>query len=299
MTAVPATRWAPVLRLHLLYLARHRRLLSLSRPIRFTELVQHRKLFGRDPRLPGLIDKLAVKSFVAEKVGSAWVTPTLWSGSELPAAPPSTKTCVVKSRHGCNQMAVLAPDAANWNDIRHRARFWMKRAYGGWLDEWGYRHVPRGLLIEPFIGTPPVLPVDYKLFVFHGRVEAIQVHLDRAGNHRWWLFDRAWKPLSHRLPAGTIRPPKTLAQMIEGAEILAAGFDFVRIDLYDAGTVPRFGEMTFYPGSGLYRLDPPDLDLKFGDLWRADPSLSPPPDSHACHAAAATDLAHDLREVPA
>lgn len=148
----------------------------------------------------------------------------------------------------------------------------MKRSYGSWLDEWGYRDVPRGLLIEPFVGTPPTLPIDYKLYVFHGRVEAIQVHLDRATEHRWLLFDRAWQQLSARASIDMIHPPETLAQMIEGAEVLGSGFDFVRIDFYDAGTTPRFGEMTFYPGSGLDRFNPLELDRMLGRLWLAQAS---------------------------
>jgi hypothetical protein len=66
-------------------------------------------------------------------------------------------------------------------------------------------------------------------------------------------------------------PPGTLAQMIEGAEVLGSGFDFVRIDFYDTGANARFGEMTFYPGSGLDRFDPLDLDLMLGRLWLAQP----------------------------
>lgn len=56
--------------------------------------------------------------------------------------------------------------------------------------------------------------------------------------------------------------------MIEGAEALGKTFDFVRVDFYDVGGVPRFGEMTFYPGSGLDPFNPPQLDELLGDHWR-------------------------------
>ena len=68
--------WATVLRLHLTYAWRHRRLLSLGSPTTFNELVQWRKRHDRDARLPHLIDKLAVKRFVADRLGPEWVTPT-------------------------------------------------------------------------------------------------------------------------------------------------------------------------------------------------------------------------------
>ena len=55
--------------------------------------------------------------------------------------------------------------------------------------------------------------------------------------------------------------------MIEAAETLGQGFDFVRVDFYEIDGAPRFGEMTFYPGSGLDPFDPPEIDLILGRLW--------------------------------
>lgn len=52
--------------------------------------------------------------------------------------------------------------------------------------------------------------------------------------------------------------------MIAAAETLGRAFDFVRVDLYDLGVIPRFGEMTFYPGSGLDPFDPPRLGFGTG-----------------------------------
>jgi len=259
--------WATTLRLHLTYLWRHRRPLSLADPTRFTELVQRRKLRDHDQRLPHLIDKVAVKRFVAETLGPEWVTPTLWSGDELPATPDWPCPFVVKSRHGCNQRRFVRDGSADWPGIRRAAAGWMAGSYGRWLDEWGYRGVPRGILVEPFIGDGTALPVDYKLYVFHGRVAVVQVHLDREHRHRWMLFDRDWERLSAITADADPVPPATLARMIAGAETLARGFDFVRVDFYDIGATPRFGEMTFYPGSGLDPFDPPALDEALGRLW--------------------------------
>ncbi len=272
--AMPFTReyaasLATYLRLHLTYLWRHARPLSLRDPQSFTELVQRRKLSDRDPRMSALIDKLAVKQIVADRLGAQWTTPTLWSGMVLPERPPCAAPFVVKSRHGCRQMRVVRSERDDWRAIRRASARWVRRPYGRWLDEWGYRGVPRGLLIEPLIGDGRGLPIDYKLYVFHGRVAAIQVHLDRETDHRWTLYDRDWRRLSASIPGGDPPPPASLVQKVEGAETLAAGFAFVRVDLYDIGGMPRFGEMTFYPGSGLDRFDPVALDRWLGQLWLA------------------------------
>ena len=263
----PRSPFARLIRLHLCYFWRHRRPLSLDAPTRFTELIQRRKLTERDARFPRLIDKVAVKAFVAKELGEDWVTPTLWSGEILPASPEWPMPFVVKSRHGCNQYRVVRSGRTDWRKIRRAAADWMRGSYGRWLDEWGYRSVPRGVMVEPFVGDGTSLPVDYKFYVFHGRVAAVQVHLDRERRHRWTLLDRTWQRLSSLGCDPGPAAPATLDLMIAGAETLARGFEFVRVDFYDTGAIPRFGEMTFYPGSGLDPFDPPALDETLGRLW--------------------------------
>ena len=258
-----------LLRIHLTYLWRHRRVFSLDAPTRLTELVQHRKLFDRDPRLPILTDKLEAKRFAGELLGERWITPTLWSGAELPDAPRWPRPFVVKSRHGCNQRRFIRDGAQDWQAVRRAAKLWMRGCYGGWLDEWGYRDVPHGLLVEPMLGDGGTLPIDYKLFVFHGRAEFIQVHLDREGDHRWLVLDRGWNRVSPRSSDPDPPRPASLAAMIAGAETLGRTFDFVRIDLYEIGGAPCFGEMSFYPGSGLDPVEPAELDVAMGALWLA------------------------------
>lgn len=258
---VPSAR----VRVILIYAWQHGRWPRLRRPTRFTELVQARKLFERDARLPELTDKLAVKAHVARLLGGDWVVPTLWHGTQLPATPPGPLPLVVKARHGCGQIAFVRA-AADWDAARPRAAGWLRQRYGRWLDEWAYADVPRGLLVEPMLGDGVVLPIDYKCFVFGGRVAFVQVHLGRGREHRWCVFDRDWRCVSS--PRGDLPPPPvSLPAMIAGAERLGEGHEAVRVDLYEDAGRPLFGEMTFYPGSGVLPIDPPALDEVMGRAW--------------------------------
>ena len=54
--------------------------------------------------------------------------------------------------------------------------------------------------------------------------------------------------------------------MIAGAETLVHGFPLARVDLYEIGGRPRFGEVTFYPQSGYLRM-PRRHDLEIGAMW--------------------------------
>lgn len=252
----------------LTYLCRHQRMPDLAAARRFTEQVQRRKLYDRDPRHPPLLDKLGIKQFVAARLGPEWITPTVWHGTALPDAPSLGMPAILKARHGCNQYAVLreAPSARAWSALRGRAADWMAGPYGKWLDEWAYETIPRGLIAEPFLGRESSLPVDYKIYVFGGRATHVQVHLGRGEHHRWILHDREFRPL---VPASDRpRPPRSLRAMLEAAEILSAGQDFIRVDFFEIGGRPRFCEFCLYPGSGLDRFAADWVDFELGGLWR-------------------------------
>ncbi|WP_260600129.1 ATP-grasp fold amidoligase family protein [Sphingomonas endolithica] len=256
-----------LLRVHLTYLWQHRRALHLSTPQRFTEWVQHRKLYDRDPRLPELVDKVAVKAVVALALGPEWVIPTLWEGRSLPDQPPAPLPLVVKARHGCGHIAFVRT-LAEWEAARSQTASWENMRYGRWLDEWAYASVPSGLLIEPYLGQEEVLPIDYKLFVFGGRAAFVQVHLDRATSHRWIVMDRDWLRVSPPSRDADPARPRTLDRLIAGAERLARGHQFLRIDCYEIAGKTLFGEVTVYPGSGLLPVVPASLDRHMGELWR-------------------------------
>lgn len=255
------------LRVHLCYLFRHQMCARLASPQSFTELVQRRKLENHDLRMPTLADKVAVKSLVADTLGKSWVIPTLWSGTELPASPPWAIPFVLKSRHGCNQNLFFRQGIDSWPLACKTAHKWLSQPYGQWLDEWLYQHIPRGLLIEPFVGNGTDLPIDYKIYTFGGQATHIQVHLERERRHRWMLFDRNWKRVSACTSDPDPAPPRSLPAMLAASEKLGSGFDFVRNDFYEIDGKPMFGEMTFYPGSGLDKFNPVSLDMMLGRHW--------------------------------
>ena len=54
--------------------------------------------------------------------------------------------------------------------------------------------------------------------------------------------------------------------MVRCAEILSEGIPFVRVDFYQCNGNLLFGEMTFFPTSGLVAFSPEDAEKKLGDL---------------------------------
>ncbi|MET0251376.1 MAG: ATP-grasp fold amidoligase family protein [Novosphingobium sp.] len=253
-------RW----RVSAIYFCRHGYLPNLTRPQRFNEWVQWRKLEDRDVTLAALTDKAYTKALAAEMIGPALVVPTLWMGDRLPGSPPWPLPFIVKANHGCGQFVVVRSQQ-DWRLATRLAPRWLDTVYGRWLDEWHYGRAERALLVEPFIGPEHGLPTDYKVFVFGGKARFVQVHLDRATNHRWIQFDRLWNKVSRS--SETIAEPSHLAEMLQAAERIARGRDHLRVDFYEVDGRLWFGEACLFPGSGLNRFDPVWLDEAFGRFW--------------------------------
>lgn len=247
---------------------------ALVRPVTFNEKVQRMKIFNRDPRLPERENKILVKEFVRKKLGSEWVTPILWQGENLPPLAQRTWPIpfVIKANNGCGwNVFVRQKSDLDWNRIEKLTEEWHRTQFGADLGEWLYGEIKPALLVEPFIGGHSDLPIDYKLWVFRGKVQFIQVDTDREHAHKRTMFDRNWNPLPFTLvypqDARSIPKPASLNLMIEAAEILVEDFPFVRVDFYEISGRPKFGEMSFYPESGFGSFDPPDWNAKVGQLW--------------------------------
>lgn len=248
---------------------------NLLRPVRFTEKVQFAKLRWRTPRMVALADKVLVKQIVADRLGPAWVTPTLFAGPTLPPRAERTWPVpyVIKANNWSGGNAFVTGAAPDWAAIEAQAERWRTRTYGRLMGEWVYRAIPHQVLVEPFIGGAEP-PVDYKLHVFNGRVELISVNWDYFSGIKRANYDRDWNRLpfvmSNEAPPyygpGIPPQPTSYPEMLRAAELLSAGFPFVRVDFYEIDGHPRFGEVTFYPSSGFMKL-PDEFDFKYGALW--------------------------------
>jgi TupA-like ATPgrasp len=256
---------------------RHKRFLgtypNLFRPKTFSEKVLHRIVFDRRPILTKLQDKYAARDYVREKIGEH-VLPRLYWATKTPADIPFDdlpSKFVVKATHGCG-WNYLVPDktALNQEDLIEKCESWLGRNYYYRSREWAYKHIEPRIIVEQFINddTGPT-PMDYKFYAFNGSAQFIWAIAGRSVEPRCTGYTPSWGRLAMKQRWKSIEwsvpRPQHLDEMIEYAEILGDGLDFVRVDFYDAGKV-YFGEMTLYPSGGMEFYDP-KWNRYFGRVW--------------------------------
>tara|TARA_B100000427_G_C15343253_1_gene522141 strand:+ start:72 stop:467 length:396 start_codon:yes stop_codon:yes gene_type:complete len=116
-----------------------------------------------------------------------------------------------------------------------------------------------------------MIPKDYKLFCFSGKVKFIQVDIDRGGDHKRNFYNSKWQKMPFELKNKSydknIEEPENLAEMIEVAGMLSEELAFVRVDLYSIFNKIYFGEMTFTPENNLGKFSPLKYDEIIGDYF--------------------------------
>jgi hypothetical protein len=178
---------------------------------------------------------------------------------------------VVKPTHGSGWV-YLVPNKARLNrrDLLDKCACWLRSTYYDYAYEWAYKHIEPRIIVEELIsdGTGPV-PVDYKFYVFEGKVHFIWAITGRFTDYRIQGYTPSWDRLEMKTRSKSIWPPLSrplhLDEMARYAEILGDGLDFLRVDFYDAGKV-YFGEMTVYPDAGL-EFRHPRWNRYFGERW--------------------------------
>ncbi|WP_211356666.1 ATP-grasp fold amidoligase family protein, partial [Halobacterium salinarum] len=180
---------------------------------------------------------------------------------------------VIKPTHMSGSVVIVNEfETPNEEEIIKKCNEWLRETHGVPKEEYWYESIePRILVEERLRDDKQEVPLDYKFFVFHGQVEYIEVDFTRFSHHKRRFYDRDWNPkeFTMKSPLGpTIEEPQRLDRMMEIAEKLGEGFDFIRIDLYELnGGRIVFGEMTVGPESGTGRFIPKERDFEFGSYW--------------------------------
>jgi hypothetical protein len=176
---------------------------------------------------------------------------------------------VVKASHGAGMVNIFNKNKDNFNDLLSEIVEWISYDYGKLTRQWAYEELEKILIVEEFLTFKGGDLPDYKFFCMNGKVEMIQLDLDRFVNHTRNLYDRDFNLIN----ATSIYPknntdqpiPNNFLDAVKIAEQLAVDFDFIRVDLYILNDKIFFGEMTNTPENGMARFTPREFDFELGE----------------------------------
>ena len=234
--------------------------LNLKTPKTFNEKLQWLKLYNRKPEFTKMVDKYAVRDYVAEKIGEKHLIPLLgvWDKAEDIDFDALPNEFVLKCNHDSGSV-IICKDKASFDKEAAITKLnkKLKRDMFYWSREWPYKNIERKIICEKFMSDQEfdVLNV-YKILNFNNGEQIIQViQDDKTEKESIDYFDTSWNRLDLRQnypnSENPLPKPKTLDTMLGFAKELSEGFPFLRTDFYEINGKVYFSEFTFFSDAGL------------------------------------------------
>jgi hypothetical protein len=257
--------------------------LNLENPGTYNEKIQWMKLNLRDSFYTTLVDKYAVRKYVSDKIGEQYLIPLLGvydnvGEIEWDAFPDQF---VLKCNHDSGSI-VICKDKSTF-DIKAAkkklARQFRNNTTYNIYREWPYKNVERKIICEKFLEDETGDLADYKFLCFDGEPKSMYVITERSsGDYKTHFYDLQFNNLNpvhseYDSKRKELTKPKGFEEMIRLARILSQDLVHVRVDFYDLGGKVFFGELTFFPGSGLYKFPPGSNINELWGSWTNLPSL--------------------------
>ena len=237
--------------------------LDLTAPKTFNEKLQWLKLHDRKPIYTTMVDKYAVKDYVASIIGEEYIIPTLgvWDRFEDIDFDALPDQFVLKCTHDSGGLVICKDKSKlDMKKARKKINKSLHRNYYYMFREWPYKDVKPHIIAEKYMEDHSTAELrDYKFFCFGGVAKCYKVDFDRFIAHKANYFtpdgelmklgEKDYPPdFDKKIPI-----PENLDKMKEFAEKLSATLPFLRADFYDVDGKVYFGELTFYPASGFGR----------------------------------------------
>ena len=227
---------------------------------------------------------------MADIIGEKYIIPTLgvWDKPEDIDWDALPNEFVLKTTHGGGSGGVVICKDKKTFD-RNKAILTLRDSMNSdiyrSLREWPYKDVKKRVLVEKYMAPKDMVnnPIydlsDYKFFCFNGEPKYCQVFRDRHSKESIDFYDMNWRhqefvglnPVtsSGKNLVNGVNPvprPLLLDDMICICHKLSKNMKFVRIDMYVIDNRIYFGEITFYPASGMGLFNPDKWNEELGNL---------------------------------
>lgn len=258
-----------------MYQIRMGRELNLTSPVSYTEKLQWLKLYDHRPEYTTMVDKYAVKEYVADKIGAKYVIPLLgvWDRVEDINFDALPEQFVLKATHDSGGIVICKDkNKLDFAATKKKLKSHLDRDYYIRNREWPYKNVPHRIIAEPYMEDSSTGELrDYKFFTFGGVPKVLYIAQGRGSDGETVadFFDMDFNHLpftiDHDMAPVPPERPENFALMKELAAKLSEGTPQLRVDFYEVDGKVYFGEMTFFHCSGMAPFHPEEWDRKFGE----------------------------------
>lgn len=251
--------------------------LDLDNPKTFNEKLQWLKLNDRKDIYTTMVDKYAVKQYVAERIGEEHIIPTLgiWDKFEDIDFDSLPNQFVLKCTHDSGGLSICKDKKTyNFKKAKKKIEFSLKRNFYYVGREWPYKNVPKKIIAEKYMEDEANKGdlSDYKIHCFNGEPKVIQVIRDRfsktgmVNDHYYPSWEKLDLRRGHHHSGDVVIPrPQEMDKILELAGKLSQGMPYLRVDFYIVNHQIYFGELTFFPANGFNPFNPEKWDRIFGD----------------------------------
>ena len=254
--------------------------INLDNPKTFNERINWMKLYFREPLLGKLVDKIAVRDYVKEKIGDKYLIPLIGTYDipddiEFEKLP---EKFVLKCNHNAHEGMFFCKskeqrETLNIPKIKEELAKGLKDDHYLVSREWPYSLVKPKILCEHLLEEDgPNGLADYKLFFFNGVFKLLLVCTDRGTKlaNDWYDKDLNHLNVSNG-PKNRKKPviieKKVINEMVVLGKKLASSFPECRVDFYYSNGNIYFGELTFFESSGFSPFKPSYMDEELGKLF--------------------------------
>ena len=251
---------------------------DLDNPRSFNEKLQWLKLNYREAILTSLVDKYAVKKYVADKIGEEYIIPTLgvWNSFDEIDFGSLPNQFVLKCTHDSGGLVICKDRTLlDMEYARKKVESCLLSNFYKQGREWPYKNVKRRIIAEAYMEDKETKELrDYKFFCFNGNVKWLFIATERNNREEPYFdfFDMDFKHLDlrhgHPNAPFEIKKPTNFELMKDLSAKLSKGFPHVRVDLYEVDGKVYFGELTFFHHTGCVNFDPAEWDMTFGNEIR-------------------------------
>lgn len=248
---------------------------DLDNPKTYSEKIQWLKLYDHNPLYTILVDKYAVKDYVANIIGEEYIIPTLgvWDTFDEIDFDKLPYQFVLKCTHDSGGL-IICKDKSRLDIKSTKKKLQKCLRHNYYYDgfEWPYKNVPHRIIAEKYMEDAETKELrDYKFFCFEGEVKWMFIATDRQNREEPYFdfFDMDFNHLHIKQghPNAPITPAKPLCfeLMKELASKLSKGLPQVRVDFYEVDGKVYFGELTFFHHGGWTPFEPEKWDEIFGN----------------------------------